>query len=256
MYLDAYNDRLSGNWNYVFYFGRPHADGSYVFLPDSVRLRLDSVYPPGGAVIGSLVANPSAGILDAATGVLSVTSLQTLQYANISVATAPYLALDSSGWENPTDTYAGVMVLQTDAAFTTIYNYGLVPLASQSAWTETNVVPIPFTPTFTDWTAPLTFIFFFASAGAGPLGYTLSAGWPVGPPGGTAPWPTDYSLVAWTYASTNNLPAYIPNSYGGTPILSSSAGNVTLPAATQNVASFARTEDVKIILRKHRQKLF
>jgi hypothetical protein len=31
---------------------------------------------------------------------------------------------------------------------------------------------------------------------------------------------------------------------------------VTLPAATGNVAAFARTEDVKIILRKYRQSLF
>lgn len=256
LYLDAYNDQFAGSWSYVLYFGRPHADGSYVFLPDSVQLRLDSVYPSGGASIASLTGNVPAGILSAANGVLNITSLQTLQYAKVSIATAPYLAIDSAGWEPPTGTFAGVMVLQTDAALTTILNYGLVTPDVYSNWTEKKVYPIPFTPTFTDWTTPLTFVFFHASAGAGPLGYVLSSGWQVGPPSATAPWSTDYSLVAWTNASANNQPPYTPNSYVGTPTLSSSIGNVTLPAATQNVASFARTEDVKIILRRYRQKLF
>lgn len=258
IYLGQFNDQLSGNWNYVFYFGRPHADGSYVFLPDSVQLRLDNVYPAGAATINSLTGNAPAGILDANSGVLSITSLQSLQYANVSIATAPYLAIDSAGWESPTASFAGVMILQVDSATapTQVLNYGVITtLSTESSWTEKAVVPVPFTPTFTDWTTPLQFLFFNASTGSGPLGYVLSSGWQVGPPGATTPWQTDYSLVGWTHAAVNGLPAYTPVSYTGTPVLSSSAGSVTLPAATQNGAVFNRTEDVKIILRRYRQKL-
>jgi hypothetical protein len=251
IYLDAYNDQFAGNWNYVFYFGRPHADGSYVFLPDSVRLRLDGAYPAGAATITTLTGNASAGILNAINGVLSITSLQTLQYANISIATAPYLAIDSCGWQSPTSNFAGVMVLQTNAAYTQILNFGLVVPDLQSNWNEKKVYPIPFTPTFTDWSTPLTFIFFNASTGAGPLGYVLSSGWSLAAPGASVPPLPNFSLVAWTHAVSIGFPPYTPHSYAGSPTLPSSVGNVTLPPATQNVASFARTEDVKIILRKY-----
>jgi len=257
LYLDdGFNDVLAGTWSYAFYFGRPHSDGSYVFLPDSVPLRLDGVYPGGGAAIGSLAANPNAGILSAASGVLTLNGIETLGNVAFSIASAPYLALDAANWAAPGTNFAGVMILQTNPSLTTILNYGLVLLTPPSNLTETSVSPIPFIPTFTDPSTPLTFIFLNATAGGGPLGYTLASGWNIGPIGATVPFPTDYSLVAATKAATNNAPPFTVLSYAGTPTLASPVGPVTLPAANSNVAAFASTEDVKVVLRKHRQALF
>ena len=257
-YLSQFNDVLSGNWNYVFYLGRPHADGSYVWLPDSVRLRLDSCYP-ASASVGSLTPSPNAGILSATEGVLSVTGLESLNYVNLSIASAPYLALDAAGWSELGASFNGVYVLQTDAAITTVLASGLVPLAAYSpnAATEKIVIPLPFVPVFSGHLTPLTFLFYFATVNNSvPLGYTLNAGWPVGPPGGSAPFLMDTSAVAWTNAVVNNLPPFAVSSLTSAKTVTFSGGNLTLPAASSHIASFAGTQDAKLILRRYRQRLF
>jgi hypothetical protein len=260
-YLSQFNDVLSGNWNYVFYLGRPHADGSYVWLPDSLRLRLDSAYPASAASIVSLTPAPNAGILSASEGVLSLSGLESLTSVFLSIAEAPYLALDAAGWSEPGAGYAGVYVLQTDAAISTVLASGLVNLATYTpdAYTEKNVLPLPFMPVVTDRLAPLTFLFYFASPNPGaPLGYNLVAGWPVGPPNATAPFATtDVSAVAWTNAASLGLPPYTVGSLASAKTVNlGAAGSVTLPAASSHVASFAATQDVKLILRRYRQRLF
>jgi hypothetical protein len=257
-HLSAFNDVWSGNWNYVFYLGRPHADGSYVWIPDSVRLRLDSDYP-ASASIGSLSPSPSAGIFSATEGVLSITGLESLTYIFLSLAAAPYLALDAAGWSELGSGYNGVYVLQTDAAITTVLASGLVSLSafSPNAGTEKTVIPLPFVPVFTDHTSPLTFLFYFATTNNSvPLGYNLIAGWPVGPPNASAPFTTDTSAVAWTNAGANALPPYAVSSLPSAKTVTLGTGNLTLPAATSNIASFAATQDCKLILRRYRQRLF
>jgi hypothetical protein len=256
VYLDDFSDVTTGNQTYFFYLGRPHADGSYVWIPDSVHLRLDSNYPTTEVTIESITAAPTQGILDASFGAVNIAQLEALNSASLSLGTGLYLAIDPAGWEGVADSYSGVMVLQTDPGITTILNYGLVSLGSTNVWTEKTVVPIPFVPTFTDWTTPLTFVFYSATPNnTAPLGYNLANGWMVGPSNGSGPWLTDASPVAWTYAATHNLPAYTLGSTTGQTV-SSSNGNVVLPAATSNVANFARAENVKLILRRYRQKLF
>ena len=258
-YLSQFNDVYAGNWNYIFYLGRPHADGSYVWLPDSVRLRMDGGYPAGSA-IASLSASPPSGILSATEGVLSVSGLESLTYLSLSISTAPYLALDAAGWSELGSSFNGVYVLQTDAAVSTVLASGLLPLSaySPSAATEKTVVPLPFVPVFSDWTTPLTFLFYFATANSGvPLGYTLNAGWPVGPPGATVPFSaTDVTPVAWTNAGANNLPPYTVSSLSAPKVIPYGGGNLTLPAATSHIATFAQSQDCKLILRRYRQRIF
>jgi hypothetical protein len=137
---------------------------------------------------------------------------------------------------------------------------GLVPLAAYSpnVPTEKTVVPLPFLPVFTDHTSSLTFLFYFASAdNAAPLGYDLNAGWPVGPPSSTVPFTTtDVSPVAWTNAGANNLAPYAVSSLAAAKTVTFSGGSLSLPAATSHIAFFAATQDVKLILRRYRQRLF
>lgn len=258
-YLSTFNDVLAGNWNYVFYLGRPHADGSYVWIADSVRLRLDNVYPASAASVASLTPVPSAGILSASEGVLSLTGLDSLSYVNLSIASAPYLALDVAGWCELGDSYGGVYVLQTDAAISKVLASGFINFAGYSpdAWTEKTVLPLPFVPVITDPLSPLTFLFYFASANAGaPLGYNLNAGWPVGPPYSTVPFSTtDVSAVAWTNAGANGLSPYAVASLTGPTNVSFAGGTLTLPAASSHIAAFAETQDVKLILRRYRQRI-
>ena len=258
-YLSSFNDVYSGNWSYIFYLGRPHADGSYVWLPDSVRLRLDGSYP-AAATIGSLTASPSSGILSANEGVLSVTGLESLTYVSLSIAAAPYLAIDAAGWSELGASYNGVYVLQTDAAISTVLASGLVPLAAYppNAQTEKTVTPLPFVPVLSDQTTPLTFLFYFASTNSGvPLGYNLNAGWPVGPPGASVPFTaTDVSPVAWTNAGANNLPPYAVSSLSTSRVVTFGGGNLTLPAAGSHIATFAASQDCKLILRRYRQRIF
>jgi hypothetical protein len=257
-YLSQFNDVYSGNWNYIFYLGRPHADGSYVWIPDSVRLRLDGGYPAAASIV-SLSPSPTSGILSAAEGVLSVSGLESLTFVNLSLAAAPYLSIDVAGWSELGASYNGVYVLQTDSAISQVLASGLFPLAafSPDSATEKTVVPLPFVPVFTSHLTPLTFLFYFASANSGaPLGYNLNAGWPVGPPGASAPFLTDTSAVAWTNAGTNNLPPYAVSSLASPKTVALGTGTVTLPAATSHVATFAGTHDAKLILRRYRQRLF
>lgn len=262
-YLSQFNDVLSGNWSYVFYLGRPHADGSYVWIPDSVRLRLDSAYPASVASIVSLSPAPNAGILSAAEGVLSLAGIEAVFSLSLSFAEAPYLALDPAGWCESGASYSGVYVFQTDAAVSTVLASGLVNLSpsTPNAYTEKTVLPLPFVPVITDRLAPLTFLFYFASANPAnlPLGYDLNAGWPVGPPNSTAPFAvTDVSAVAWTNAGANNLSPYTVGSLASAKAvtLPGGAGSVTLPAASSHLATFAQTQDLKVILRRYRQRLF
>jgi hypothetical protein len=140
-------------------------------------------------------------------------------------------------------------VLQTDAAISTVLASGLVNLKAYApnAYTEKNVVPLPFIPVVSDRLAPLTFLFYFAT------GATLNAGWPVGPPNAIAPFSTtDVSAVAWTNAGAASLPPYTVGSLASAKTIS----GVTLPAASSHIAIFAATQDVKVILRRYRQRLF
>jgi hypothetical protein len=93
-----------------------------------VRLRLDNSYPVSAASIASLAPAPGAGILSASEGLLALTGLESLSYVNLSLAAAPYLALDAAGWCESSDSYSGVYILQTDAAISTVLASGLVNL--------------------------------------------------------------------------------------------------------------------------------
>jgi hypothetical protein len=260
-YLSQFNDVVSGPWNYIFYLGRPHADGSYVWIPDSLRLRIDSAYPSSLVSVASLSAAPSAGILSAAEGLLAIAGIEAISSISLSFAEAPYLALDAAGWSETGASYSGVYVLQTDAAISTVLASGLVNLSlyTPNAYTEKTVLPLPFVPVVTDRLAPLTFLFYFASANpANPLGYDLNAGWPVGPPNSTTPFATtDVSAVAWTNAGSLSLSPYTVSSLVSAKTVSlGTAGNVSLPAASSHIAVFAQTQDLKVILRRYRNRIF
>ena len=155
------------------------------------------------------------------------------------------------------ETYTGILALQTDALITQILNYGFMNLSafSPTNWTEKSVVPLPFVPTSTDYTSPLTFLFYRVNAPdlGQPLGYALADGFMIGPPLSTVPFGMDVSSVAWTRTLTS---PYSVSSINAPVTVSSTAGSVTLPITLSNVATFTRTEDCKVILRRYRQKLW
>jgi hypothetical protein len=263
VYADRYNDNFidladysdveTGNWNYYFYLGRPHADGSHVWIPNSVQLTIDSTVGLGGAEISSLAANPSAGILSATQGVISITRLEELTL-QVSFADSPYLAIDVSGYDELDMLRPGIYIFQTDPELKNVLAHGYLDLTGY--WpdieTEKTVLPFPFLPVFADRTTPISFVLYFATPDGSTFGYTLDEGWPVAPPNTSIPVTTDYSRVAWTKSdppfSVGSIPTALTlNMPDGDPI--------TLPTSGENIINFTSVLDCKLIIRRYRQLL-
>lgn len=253
IYLDPFFDRISGNHTYILRFGRLRADGSYIFQPDSVSLRIDKIVSTN-ATISSIAANPSAGILSATNGAISFTGQELLQELRLSIATAPYLALDAAGWRELADTYVGLNMVQVDTVNRLIYanslgaGNGLALIPDPRSLTETNLYPLPYTPSVNSLNPVFSFAFYFRRSDGSFVNFPLSA------KGSPAPEAIAYSSVALT----NNVPPFTVSSVSASTVYTivggASAGTtMSLPAGSSNLITFANIGEIKTIVRRFRE---